>query len=170
MRQFNTVLYKVQSPKNVGMMVRSHVAFGGEKFVFVGYDQPWDFKQGSQAFSRKLENQCEFLHFKTESEFFEWSRKENLQNFAVEINEQASVLSKTIFESNCNLIVGSEKIGLPKEFVEQCDQVVVIPQFGNVACLNVSVSASIVMYEFKRDQEMSLEITDSKFEIERIVS
>ena len=165
MKQFNTILYKVLSPKNVGMMVRSHVAFGGGKFVFVGYERPWDFKKGSQAFSRKLETHCEFVHFKSEMEFFEWSKNEKLRNYAIEINERATMLPRKEFESNCNLIVGSEKFGLPPEFVDQCDDVIVIPQFGKVECLNVSISSSIAMYEFRRNEEMILGINEAKFKI-----
>jgi len=165
MKQFNTILYKVLSPKNVGMIVRSHVAFGGDKIVFVGYDKPWDFKKGSQAFSRKLESECEFIHFQNEIDFFKWSKREEIVNYALEINEEATILSSTTFASKSNLIVGSEKFGLPVDFMNQCENVIVIPQFGNVECLNVSVSSSIAMYEFRRNNEMTLGIAMSKFEI-----
>lgn len=167
MKHFNTILYKVLSPKNVGMIIRSHVAFGGDKIVFVGYDKPWDFKKGSQAFSRKLESECEFLHFKNEIDFFKWSKREGILNYAVEINEEATVLSETKFAPISNLIVGSEKLGLPADFVTQCDSVIVIPQFGQVECLNVSISSSIAMYEFRRNDKMTLGITKSKFETKR---
>ena len=167
MKKFNTILYKVLSPKNVGMIVRSHVAFGGDKFVFVGYDKPWDFKKGSQAFSRKLEAECEFLHFENEEDFFNWAKKENLINYAIEINDRSNILQNTDLQTNCNFIVGSEKSGLPIDFIDKCDNIIVIPQFGNVECLNVSISSSIAMYEFRRNEETTLEITDSRFRMDR---
>jgi len=55
MFKFNTVLFQVFSPQNVGMIIRSHVAFGGKALIFVGYDKPWSFKTGTHGFSRKLE-------------------------------------------------------------------------------------------------------------------
>ena len=39
--KFNTVLYSIKSPVNVGAITRSHVAFGGDKLIFVGYEKPW---------------------------------------------------------------------------------------------------------------------------------
>jgi len=55
---FCTVLHKLKSPQNVGMIVRSHVANNGAEIVFVGNDLPWEFKKGSQSFSRKLEKKA----------------------------------------------------------------------------------------------------------------
>jgi 23S rRNA (guanosine2251-2'-O)-methyltransferase len=48
---FCTVLNRLKSPTNVGMIVRSHVAFGGQQVVFIGDDKPWEFRKGSQSFS-----------------------------------------------------------------------------------------------------------------------
>ncbi|MDH5764240.1 MAG: TrmH family RNA methyltransferase [Nitrospinota bacterium] len=33
---FLTVLHQLKSPENVGMIVRSHVAFGGDKVILSG--------------------------------------------------------------------------------------------------------------------------------------
>ena len=163
MNTFNTILYKVLSPKNVGMIVRSHVAFSGDKIVFVGYKAPWDFKKGSQAFSRKLEAYCDFLHFRQEADFFEWSEAKKLTNIAIEIDEEANRLPEYSFSGDCNLIVGSEKTGLSKAFMQRCDSILTIPQFGPVECLNVAVSSSIAMYEFRRLETTKLQIAESRY-------
>lgn len=163
MTNFNTILYQVLSPKNVGMIIRSHVAFSGDKIVFVGYDQPWSFRKGTQAYSQKLEKQCEVLHFVSEREFFNWSRAENLVNIAIEIDTDSILLSELSCYRSCNLIVGGEKLGLPRAFMRQCDYVVTIPQFGPVECLNVSISASIAMYELRRKEKSKLIIKGSKY-------
>ncbi|WP_020530656.1 TrmH family RNA methyltransferase [Flexithrix dorotheae] len=168
---FNTVLLNVQSPKNVGMIIRSHVAFNGNKIVFVGYDKPWNFKHGSQAFSRKLESKCDILNFKEESEFFEWSKKNELLNLAIEIDESATNITEYEFQHNCNLILGSEGKGIEKEFLQKCDDVLFIPQFGTVECLNVSISASIAQFEFCRHQNYPVNsISGSTFKVENQAS
>ena len=41
-------------------------------------------------------------------------------------------------------------MGLPDEVVNQCDQVITIPQIGSVGSLNVATSASLIMYEIIR--------------------
>lgn len=45
------------------------------------------------------------------------------------------------------LIIGGEDRSLSKELQEKCDMVVKIPMLGKVNSLNMSVAASIVMYE-----------------------
>lgn len=37
---FSTVLYNLRSPGNTGILVRAHVALGGDKIVAVG-PEPW---------------------------------------------------------------------------------------------------------------------------------
>lgn len=62
---FVTALHQLNSPQNVGMIVRSHVAFGGDKLIFIGQELPWKFKKSTQAFSRQLEKKCEILYLNT---------------------------------------------------------------------------------------------------------
>jgi hypothetical protein len=56
---FWTALNELKSPENAGMIVRSHVAFGGEELVVIG-TEPWQFKKRAQSFSRRLEHLCAF--------------------------------------------------------------------------------------------------------------
>ncbi|MBI3259203.1 MAG: TrmH family RNA methyltransferase [Ignavibacteriae bacterium] len=166
-KKFNTVLYKVKSPQNVGMIIRSHVAFDGNKVIFVGYDTPWDFKQGSQAFSRKLEKKCIIENYYDENEFFEWSKKNNYKNIAIEIGKKSKSIIGYEFNNDSNLIVGNEGKGIPEEFLLKCDEILFIPQFGQVQCLNVAVSASLALFEFaKNNNSGTNKIEGSKFDIE----
>ena len=45
---FWTVENELKSPENAGMIVRSHVAFGGQEIVIIG-SEPWRFKKRAQA-------------------------------------------------------------------------------------------------------------------------
>jgi 23S rRNA (guanosine2251-2'-O)-methyltransferase len=162
---FNTVLYLVKSPVNVGMITRSHVAFGGKYLIFLAYDEPWDFRKGSQSFSRKLESKCDILFFRSQEEFLRWSNEESLLNVAVEIHKTAITPAQYKFNENCNLIIGNEATGLPNDFLNQCDQIITIPQSSAVGSLNVAVSASIVMHELVREEKLFKEqIRGNSFE------
>lgn len=164
--KFNTVLYKVLSPQNVGMIIRSHVAFGGGDVIFVGYDKPWDFKKGSQAFSRKLEERCTIIDFFDEEKFFVWSAEHRVKNIAIEIDNNSTSLHTYKFTANSNLIVGSEGKGLPQEFIQRCDDSIYIPQYGQVECLNVAVAASIVLFNFASAAfSHEKKIAGTKFEV-----
>jgi len=113
---FITVLYQLNSPENVGMIVRSHVAFGGGKVIFVGYDLPWKFKKSTQAFSRKLEKLCEILYLKTDDDFFSWCAGNHFSPVAIEIAPHAKPLPEFNFSARPALIFRNEAQGLPPEF------------------------------------------------------
>ena len=163
---FCTVLHKLKSPENVGMIVRSHVAFGGDKVVFVGHELPWRFRKSTQAFSRKLEKICELVYLREDEEFFKWCHDHNLSSVAIEISPNTSDLRNFEFPQRTALIVGSEAIGLTTDFLARCDAIVRIPQFGQVECLNVAVSASVAMYELNRTNVHANNVSGSKYLVE----
>ena len=166
------VLHNLKSPANVGTIIRSQVAFGGSGVVFVGQDKPWRFKKSTEAFSRRLERISEIIYLETDDDFFGWCSWANYSPVAIEIAEEATVLPQFEFPSRSAIVVGNEGKGLSPEFVSRCSSTVVVPQFGDVACLNVGVSAAIAMYELRRSEPLARRIEGAKFEVpvERKVS
>ena len=51
------------------------------------------------------------------------------------------------------LVIGSEGKGISRLVSSKCDFLVQIPMRGKVTSLNASVSAGILIYEIKKDQE-----------------
>ena len=155
---FYTVLHQLIDPRNIGMIIRSHVAFGGSGFIFAGYNPPYKFSKKNKAYSRSLEEHCNPLHFKTNEELFDWLRSSNIKSVAIEISNEAISLPNFSFPDKCAIILGAESGGLPDEIINKCDSVVKIPQFGNIGSMNVAISASIVMYEINRNNTDTNEI------------
>lgn len=54
------------------------------------------------------------------------------------------------------IVVGSEEAGISTAVRNECDQLVSIPMFGEIASLNASVSAAIVLYEAVRQRHLSV--------------
>ena len=144
------------------MIVRAHVAFGGEKLVIVGLE-PWRFKKRTQSFSRKLEALCEIVHMPDDDSLFAWFAEEGYTPVAIEISEHPTYLPGFAFPERPALIVGNEGAGLPPETLQRCPHTVTIPQFGPVACLNVAMSCGIAMYELSRQRPVQRDITGHKF-------
>ncbi len=89
---FSTILHSLKSPQNVGTIVRTHVAFGGGPVVFVGQQKPWEFRKGSQAFSRKLERLVDLIFLDSDDDFFAWCDREEFEPVAIEISADARPL------------------------------------------------------------------------------
>lgn len=163
--QFCTILNSLKSPQNVGMIVRSHVAYGGSELIITGLDQPWKFKKGSRAFSRKLENKCNILHLPDQYNVLAWCKENNYTTVAIEIQENACFLDEFSFPDRSAIIVGSEETGLETGFMEKCDHIVSIKQFGEVGSLNVAVCASTAMYEFNRSRSIVNKISGNQYQV-----
>ena len=160
---FDTVLRTLRSPQNVGMIVRSHVALGGRRIVMLGYERPWRFGPGTQAFSRRLEGACEFVYLADDDAFFRWCVAEVVSPVAVEITAPPALLDEFRFPLSPALAVGNERDGLPAEFLARCAGVTTVPQFGPVGSLNVAVACSLAMYEVCRGQRPVWPVTGGKF-------
>ena len=71
--------------------------------------------------------------------------------FAAEVSEGSTYLSNVITPKKWVLIMGHEGKGISQEVLELCDEVVTIEMQEGIKSLNVSVAASIIMYQFTRD-------------------
>jgi 23S rRNA (guanosine2251-2'-O)-methyltransferase len=163
---FWTAVNELKSPENAGMIVRSHVAFGGEEIVIIGRE-PWQFKKRTQGFSRRLERLCGFRYLKDEATFFEWCRDSRVVPIAIEIAQPPTLLPDFAFPDRTAIVIGNEGLGLSLAFRGRCGATVTIPQFGPVGSLNAAVSASIVMYELTRKQPIGRTILEAKYFVDQ---
>ncbi len=159
--KFNTVLHELRSAKNVGMIARSHLSFGGQYLILIGDKNKWNFKGGTSSYTRKINEAEKLLFFSDFDAFLKWNT--DFVNIAVEIDTHAQLSSEYTYPKNCNIILGNERTGLEKAIIKKCDQIVTIPQFGNIGSLNVAVSASIVLYELNKNRNEVSRIEGAKF-------
>ncbi|MGB9678878.1 MAG: 23S rRNA (guanosine(2251)-2'-O)-methyltransferase RlmB [Thermoanaerobacteraceae bacterium] len=61
--------------------------------------------------------------------------------------------SKVDLDIPVAVVIGSENTGVSKLVLENCDFTVKIPQKGNINSLNVSVAASLIMYQIMAKRE-----------------
>lgn len=64
----------------------------------------------------------------------------------------ATTLYEVDLVSPVAIILGSEEDGISHTLLKEADQLVKIPMYGNIASLNVSVSAGIALYEVIRQK------------------
>ncbi|HYJ92448.1 MAG TPA: 23S rRNA (guanosine(2251)-2'-O)-methyltransferase RlmB [Pyrinomonadaceae bacterium] len=59
------------------------------------------------------------------------------------------------------LILGGEGTGLHRLVAENCDVLVKIPMYGKIESLNVSVAAGVILFEARRQRELSQTATEN---------
>ncbi len=157
---FHTVLWNVKSPVNAGMIVRSHVAFGGDALVVVD-PVPWAFRKKFQSVSRKLEREARIVQVPDDDAFFAWCAADGCAPVALEIG--GASIAGAAFPERVALVVGNEQRGLPATFLARCAAVMTIPQFAPVASLNVAIAASIAIYEINRGRSDVAAVVGAKY-------
>ena len=74
--------------------------------------------------------------------------------FLVGTSDQAKhTLYETELTGPLGLVVGAEGAGIRRLTASQCDQLVSVPMFGEVDCLNVSVATGVCLFEAVRQRE-----------------
>jgi len=68
----------------------------------------------------------------------------------LELASGAEPIHEHAFPDSVCLVLGSERRGLSPSGLSVCDNAVFVAQPGKVASLNVSVAASLALYEFRR--------------------
>lgn len=141
------IIDAVQDPGNIGTMIRSADAAGFTS-VIVGFgsadvynDKVIRATQGSifhvDVIQMKIADALEIL--------------EENDTFIVATSLEGAVdYTEMTVKENMALIVGNEGAGVAQEFIEAANQIVKIPIYGQAESLNVSIAASILMYDMKR--------------------
>lgn len=143
-------LESIQDPGNLGTILRSLDAAGGKGVILLGQStdpfHPSAVRASTGAiFTQKL--------VRADLEKFrEWKE---LSAFPVIGTYCGDVLNYRDYNYPQDLIVmmGSEQKGLQEDYLALCDALVTIPMNGSVDSLNVSVAASIVLFEIFHQKE-----------------
>lgn len=138
------MLFNLDGNMNIAMSVRSAAVLGCSDVWIIGkrkYDARPEVGAKNYINVHKLENI-------DPTTFFE---ENNLQPFLIE--QGGSPLEETNFKHNFDkqvcFVMGSESHGLPDELLNIKNiPRVTISQYGLIRSLNVSIAASIVMYEY----------------------
>ncbi|HUV16785.1 MAG TPA: RNA methyltransferase [Pelolinea sp.] len=144
-------LDSVQDPGNLGAILRSSDAVGGKGIILLD-DTTDPFHPSSVRASTGAIFTQKIIKASFEK-FSLWKSESYFPLIGTYCGDAISYRSYN-YPENMILLMGSEQKGLQSEHLEICDEVVTIPMSGNVDSLNLSIAASIVMFEIyaqKRD-------------------
>jgi len=137
----------LQDPGNLGTILRSAEAFGAAGIFFTeGTVSPYNWKvlRGSAGSIFRLP----FVRISF-SELIPLLRAHGVRQLATS-SHQGTPLPQVSWTLPLAICIGNEGAGLPREFMREMDETVVIPQSTPVESLNAGVAASIVLYEAAR--------------------
>ena len=151
MEDLSVLVEDVNKPHNLSAILRTCDAAGVFEANFICNGEKVktynSTAQGSQKWI-KLRN-----HKNSESATKSLKEK-GFKLFGTTLNKKSIDYRELDFSGRTCFVLGAEKWGLSKEIISQVDESVFIPMNGMVQSLNVSVAASILLFEAIRQRHM----------------
>lgn len=150
MKNLTVLVEAVNKPHNLSAILRTCDAAGVFEANFISEkDKVKTFNstaQGSQKWV-KLNN-----HETTISAVSELKKK-GFKLYGTTLNEKSTDYRNFDYSENTCFVLGAEKWGLSDQLISKVDESIFIPMSGMVQSLNVSVAASILLFEAIRQRE-----------------
>ena len=136
------VIPQIGFTKNQQAVIRSAEAFGISEVCIIGKDE----YKFSARVTRGGHKHIKIRRFPDVDTCLNYLAGERIKIISIENDDDAVSLCGYKFPANVAFVVGHERNGVPKEFLDNSIHVR-IPQYGLMKCLNTSVASSIVLYE-----------------------
>jgi tRNA (guanosine-2'-O-)-methyltransferase len=143
------ILDHVQSPFNVGSILRTAAALKADHLWLVGDTAaPTNPKAAKTALGSQR-----FVDWSWHGTLVEAAgaaRDEGYAIVGIELADDAAPLPELVLDGPVCLMLGHEDRGLAPASLALCDRVAFIPQLGRIGSLNVATAAAIALYEVRR--------------------
>ncbi len=73
------------------------------------------------------------------------AKAEGYRIYGLTLNDRAVDLHAASWVFPCAIVLGEEKLGIPPEVEEQCDEYVAIPMYGMVGSINVGMACALAL-------------------------
>ncbi len=157
-RQFDltVVLENVHDPHNIGAVMRTCDAIGISE-MYILYTE------------KELKNRAEYVGFNSSSGSRKWVKVHFMYNvhecftlikkkyknvFATHMSEDSVSLYDLNLSQPTALVFGNEHNGISNEALSYVDGNFLIPQYGMVQSLNISVACAVSLYEASRQRKV----------------
>lgn len=155
----NIVLYEPEMPANTGNIGRTCVATNTRLHLI----EPLGFKLNEKQILRAGLDYWDKLDVQVYSDYDDFLEKNPRarEKMYMATTKAKYTHSDVCYESDCYIMFGKESAGIPEEIlVENEENCVRIPMWGEIRSLNLSNSVAIILYEALRQngyEKMALE-------------
>jgi tRNA (guanosine-2'-O-)-methyltransferase len=145
------VLESVESPFNVGSIVRTAAAYRVERLWLCGSTAPLD-ASNVQKTAMGTERYLTVDTVPRTADAIGAAREEGLAVVGVELADSARPMHEVDLGNAVCLVVGHEDRGLAASTIAACDVVAYLPLAGRVGSLNVATATALALYEARRQE------------------
>jgi tRNA (guanosine-2'-O-)-methyltransferase len=139
----------VQSPYNVGSIVRSAAAYRVEHLYLAGQTtSPGSAKAAKVALG--TERYLSWSSFERGADAADAARDDGFTVIGLELADAAVPLHQLSIGPDVCIAIGNEDHGLTTGTLAACDAVAFLPMTGRVGSLNVATAAAVALYELRR--------------------
>lgn len=142
------VLYQLQDPGNMGMLLRTAAAMGIDGVICC---------QSCDFYSPKVVRatmgalfHVRVMQMPSAEAVLEKLRAAAIVSCASVVQGAAEQVGLCELGSGCAVWIGNEGNGLPAEVVQQCERRITIPMKGDMESLNAAMAAGIMMWEMTK--------------------
>ena len=146
----SVVLENIHDPHNVSAIFRTCDAVGVPKISLV-YDLDQFPKIGKKSSASALK-WVEKEKYKSIKECYDSLRENGFKIYASALSESAKNLYELNLTEKVCIVLGNEHRGVSEQAAELADEIFLIPMYGMVQSLNVSVAAAVILYEAMRQR------------------
>jgi tRNA (guanosine-2'-O-)-methyltransferase len=139
----------VQSPFNVGSIVRTAAAYRVEHLYICGQTASPASPKSAKV-SLGTERYLSWSMFERSPDAADAAREDGFSVIGLELADEAVPLHQIAVGPDVCVAVGNEDHGLSPAALAACDAVAFLPLMGKVGSLNVATSAAIALYELRR--------------------
>lgn len=146
------ILEAVEKPGNLGAIVRSAYAAGVDAIII--NDEQTD------IYNPNVVRASEGLIFRlpviveSRDNTIKFLKKEKIKIFAAALIDAKNYVEVN-FKKSSAILLGTESVGLSKEWLASADEIIKIPMKAGIDSLNVSVSAAILVFEAWKQRDFS---------------
>ncbi|MEO7445798.1 MAG: RNA methyltransferase [Ferruginibacter sp.] len=161
------LLENVSDPHNISAVMRTCDAVGIQDIYILNTKIAPHKKWGSKS-SSSAAKWLTIHQFTDAAECFERLRKNFDTIYATRLDDKAVSLYQMDFTQRMALVFGNEHDGVSDEINILCDGNFIIPQFGIIKSLNISVACAVSLYEACRQKELAGHYNQSNLPAERM--
>ncbi|MCM1244998.1 MAG: tRNA (cytidine(34)-2'-O)-methyltransferase [Roseburia sp.] len=145
----NIVLLEPEIPANTGNIGRTCVAAGARLHLI----EPMGFRITEKQVKRAGLDYWDKLDYTVYDSYADFLQKNPDAKIYMATTKAKRVYSDQQFEDGCYIMFGKESAGIPEEIlVENEENTIRIPMYGDIRSLNLSNSVAVVLYEALRQQ------------------